>query len=391
MSFNQIEFDASNFNVIAVYLAENPDSEIFFENRCEVSTSPINNICRKRKTKEKDILTLGMENEEKRNFTFLGKNFNFRVDVKKYIKEISTYVPFLNLILQYEDKEALEELIKKSKEYYKNYVHDEFKKDGMLNIWFNDGEYFYEKTQVPKRNSDTIYLSEGKKEKVINTLETFLKSEDLYKKLGISHRIRILLHGPPGTGKTSFIHYIASKLDMNICSVMKDLKISDVKFNSLLSNVKENCITVFEDMDFLVNLKSRESRGNLSLGTILNCLDGLTSTAKICIITMNDIKGLDPAFIRPGRIDHIFEIGYTDIEQVNEMYKVYMMENYDSEKNKEFIKSYKKLKINSMTPSILQNFFFKYIKDPDLALENIEEIKKIKEMREPSREKNMYL
>ena len=362
MSFNQIEFDAGNFNVISVYLAENPESEILFENRCEVSTSPINNICRKRKAEEKYILTLGMENEEKRNFTFLGKKFNFRVDVKKYIKELTQYIPFLNLILQYEDKEALEELIKKSKEYYKNHVHDEFKKDDMLNIWFNDGEYFYQKTTVPKRTSDTIYLSDGKKEKLIDILQTFLKSEDLYEKLGIPHRIRILLHGPPGTGKTSFIHYIASKLDMDICSVLRDIKTSDIKFNSLMSNIKENCITAFEDMDFLANLKSRESRGNISLGTVLNCLDGLISTAKICIITMNDIKGLDPAFIRPGRIDHIFEIGYADIEQVREMYKNYMMENYDQEKNKEFIKSYKKLKINNVTPSILQNFFLNILR-----------------------------
>lgn len=400
MIFKTIEFELTdgNFEIISVFLAHNimekKSKNIVFENPDSISVSLHKPICRKRKNPDDiDIYTLGKNNKDLYNFEYCSKKFQFKLFSEKCMVYSSGLrdQPYSTLTIKYEDKESLEEIIKEAKKFYRKFVGDTETEEGKLSVWTNEFNYFTNRNLVPKRDPSTIYLNNKKKQKIIEFFKNFKKKEtkENYKKLGIPYKLVVMFHGSPGTGKTSLIHCIASELNMNICCCSRDPDLNDVSFISLLTNVKDNSILVLEDMDFFSNLKEREDKRGVTLGGILNSFDGLSRKNDIIIITMNDIKGLDKAFIRPGRIDMIEEISEAEEEQVRQMYKNFMLTSYTPELEKIFMKEYKKLKF-SVTTSLLQQFFFKYIKNPTGLLENIDEIKKIKDKTEPGNENRLY-
>jgi len=78
----------------------------------------------------------------------------------------------------------------------------------------------------------------------------FLQSEEWYIEKGIPFRRGYLLHGPPGTGKTSFTEAIAGKLKLNICYLnLSGNKLDDDGLNRLLNNTPERSIILLEDID----------------------------------------------------------------------------------------------------------------------------------------------
>jgi SpoVK/Ycf46/Vps4 family AAA+-type ATPase len=71
----------------------------------------------------------------------------------------------------------------------------------------------------------------------------------------------------------------------------------------------------------------------LTLDDILNLWDGIRETpGRIMIITSNHYQDLDPALIRPGRIDVTLELSYASREIIKEMYTHLFEEKVDSEK-----------------------------------------------------------
>ena len=78
--------------------------------------------------------------------------------------------------------------------------------------------------------------------------------------VGIPYRRGYLLHGPPGSGKSSFIQALAGELNYDICLLnLSERGLGDDKLNHLLSNVVERSIVVIEDIDAAFNKRVQTS------------------------------------------------------------------------------------------------------------------------------------
>ncbi|XP_056663857.1 mitochondrial chaperone BCS1 isoform X2 [Monodelphis domestica] len=148
---------------------------------------------------------------------------------------------------------------------------------------------------------------------------------------GIPYRRGYLLYGPPGCGKSSFITALAGELEHSICLLsLTDSSLSDDRLNHLLSVAPQQSLVLLEDVDaaFLSRDLSTENPakyqglGRLTFSGLLNALDGVASTeARIVFMTTNYVNRLDPALIRPGRVDLKEYVGYCSQWQLSQMFQ----------------------------------------------------------------------
>ncbi|KAK0192317.1 hypothetical protein F5146DRAFT_497906 [Armillaria mellea] len=196
-----------------------------------------------------------------------------------------------------------------------------------------------------KRPMGSIVLNPGVKEMLLNDTRDFLRSEKWYADRGIPFRRGYLLHGVPGSGKSSLIHAIAGELMLDIYVVsLSSSWISDSTLTTLMGRVPARCILLLEDLDAAFTRsvsRDKNSNGNpegnddgdndqsdipngpptssrsrrhqrdqlsevntLSLSGLLNALDGVAAAeGRLLFATTNHLERLDPALSRPGRMD----------------------------------------------------------------------------------------
>lgn len=179
------------------------------------------------------------------------------------------------------------------------------------------------------RELESVVLASDTKDELVGDVKRFLSRGSWYTKRGVPYRRGYLLHGAPGSGKTSFITALAGSLDFNICLLnLAERGMTDDKLNHLLSNAPERSIMLLEDVDaaFLgraAHASERQADGyqpSVTFSGLLNALDGVASgESRIVFMTTNHLERLDPALIRPGRVDMICELGDATPSQVREL------------------------------------------------------------------------
>ncbi|KAF8136765.1 BCS1 N terminal-domain-containing protein [Boletus edulis] len=160
-----------------------------------------------------------------------------------------------------------------------------------------------------KRPLHSVVLDTGVNERVEHDVRAFLARRQWYADRGIPYRRGYLLHGPPGSGKTSFIQALAGSLSYDICLLnLSERGLADDKLIHLLSNAPERSFILIEDVDAAFNKRVRMSddgyQSSITFSGFLNALDGVASgEERIIFMTTNHLEKLDPALIRPGRVD----------------------------------------------------------------------------------------
>ncbi|KAK9368943.1 BCS1 N terminal-domain-containing protein [Lipomyces kononenkoae] len=161
-----------------------------------------------------------------------------------------------------------------------------------------------------KRSLQSVILDRGVSERICMDVKDFLQSGKWYSDRGIPYRRGYLLYGPPGSGKSSFIQALAGDLDYNICILnLSEQNLTDDRLNHLMNHIPERSILLLEDIDAAFNKREQADESGYKLSGVtfsglLNALDGVASSEeRIIFMTTNHPEKLDPALIRPGRVD----------------------------------------------------------------------------------------
>ena len=224
------------------------------------------------------------------------------------------------------------------------------------------------------RPPESVVLRAGLMESLIDDVRDFLGRRNWYVERGIPYRRGYLLYGPPGTGKSSAVLAIASALKMDIAILsLANSSLDDDDLCQLLSNCPVNSIVLIEDIDCVfVERKATEDKANkLTFSGLLNAIDGVAAgEGRILFATTNHIERLDPALIRPGRIDRKELIGYADREQLRRLFVRFFGDN-DPSMADYFADS---LAEGTLPMSAVQTYLIQHADSADDALLELDEL-----------------
>jgi chaperone BCS1 len=210
-------------------------------------------------------------------------------------------------------------------------------RDDEIKLYEYSRDYWSFLTKIPKRPWESLVLNGTIKEDIEQCILDFANEDEVKWKLenGINNKITIQLEGPPGTGKTTFVKTLASKLNKDIY-ILSLNEVSDKGLRDALNSVPDNAIVLMEDIDSCSSTKQRKvsrketvlqpvegeqdnssAMSLLSIQGILNALDGITSNSgRIVFTTTNHPENIDKAIMRKGRINHRFYFGSLDEEAI---------------------------------------------------------------------------
>ncbi|XP_023386787.1 nuclear valosin-containing protein-like isoform X3 [Pteropus vampyrus] len=153
-----------------------------------------------------------------------------------------------------------------------------------------------------------------------------MRHPEVYQHLGVIPPRGVLLHGPPGCGKTLLAHAVAGELDLPILKVAATEIVSGVsgeseqKLRELFEQAVSNapCILFIDEIDAItpkreVASKDMERRIVAQLLTCMDDLNNVAATARVLVIgATNRPDSLDPALRRAGRFDREICLGIPD-------------------------------------------------------------------------------
>ncbi|XP_043284335.1 mitochondrial chaperone BCS1 [Venturia canescens] len=236
-----------------------------------------------------------------------------------------------------------------------------------------------------KRPLDSVVLDTGVADRIITDCREFIDNPGWYSDRGIPYRRGYLLHGPPGCGKSSFITALAGELERGICVLnLSERGLTDDRLNHLLAVAPQQTIILLEDIDAAfgnreetVEVKSAyDGLNRVTFSGLLNCLDGVASTeARILFMTTNYLERLDPALVRPGRVDVKEYIGWCSIDQVEQMFRRFYCDPGEKSTTmaREFANSVMKHG-KKVSPAQIQGFFMFHKNHPEKVLNNVPQI-----------------
>lgn len=205
-----------------------------------------------------------------------------------------------------------------------------------------------------KRPLESVILDKGIKERIVADMKDFLRSERWYYDRGIPYRRGYLLHGPPGSGKSSFIQALAGDLEYNIAILnLSERGLTDDRLNYLLTIIPKRTLVLLEDVDAAFSNRRTQSeadgyRGaNVTFSGLLNALDGVASAEeRVLFLTTNHVERLDSALVRPGRVDMTVRLGEATRYQASELWdRFYGEVDKDGTNKTRFLRELEKLNI----------------------------------------------
>lgn len=173
---------------------------------------------------------------------------------------------------------------------------------------------------------DDIGGLEKIKEELKETVEYPVLHPEMYTKFGLSPSKGVLFYGPPGTGKTLLAKAVATEVSANFISV-KGPELLSMWFGESESNIRDifdkaraaaPCVVFLDELDSIAKARggSVGDAGGASdrvVNQLLTEMDGMNAKKNVFVIgATNRPDQIDPALLRPGRLDQLIYVPLPD-------------------------------------------------------------------------------
>ena len=196
---------------------------------------------------------------------------------------------------------------------------------------YDEEFYWARSTARPARPLSTVILEQGEKSAFIRDVQQYLHPSTMrwYSDRGIPYRRGYLFYGPPGTGKSSLAFAAGGVLGLNVYILnLNSNKLSEDALAELFQELPRKCLVLLEDIDTndmasrRGSKKKRKGNNKISLSALLNTIDGVAAQeGRVLIMTTNHPEHLDPALVRPGRVDYQIEFKLASRHSVEHMFQ----------------------------------------------------------------------
>ena len=234
------------------------------------------------------------------------------------------YLPKIDLESEVIDPELLEQ-IEVTKEDFEDALKEVFP-SGIREVF----------VEVPNVPWEQVGGLDELKQKLVEAVEWPLSHPNIFIRMGITPPKGILLYGPPGCGKTLLARAVATESKANFISIKgpellsKWVGESEKAIREIFRKAKmaSPCIIFFDEFDSIAPSRGRHTSDSgvteKVLSQILTELDGLEAMKDIVVIAATNRPDiLDPALIRPGRIDRILLVPTPDEKGRLEILKIF--------------------------------------------------------------------
>jgi len=189
--------------------------------------------------------------------------------------------------------------------------------------------------EIPNVTWDDIGGLADVKRELRETVQYPVEHPEKYLQYGMSPSKGVLFYGPPGTGKTLLAKAIANECQANFISV-KGPELLTMWFGESEANVREifdkargaaPCVLFFDELDSIAKARGSSQgdaggAGDRVINQILTEMDGMGAKKNVFIIgATNRPDTIDPAILRPGRLDQLIYIPLPDLPSRVEILK----------------------------------------------------------------------
>jgi mitochondrial chaperone BCS1 len=175
----------------------------------------------------------------------------------------------------------------------------------------------------PRRPLESLILANQTLDDLLDDMRDFYRAGPWYAARGVPYRRGYLLYGPPGTGKTTLVLALAGELKLSVAVLsLSNRFMSDDSLRALINELPVATVILIEDVDCVFKeRRTTTTDTGVTLSGLLNALDGVSSReGRVLFLTTNHPERLDPALIRPGRVDRKIELGYATPDQARRLF-----------------------------------------------------------------------